>query len=329
MTRKTFCSLKLFAAAVLSAMTLVAAGPARAQPWPSKPIRIISPIGAGSAADILARMFSEQLSAQLGQPVVVENRPGAGGTIGVNAVAKADPNGYTVLIHSNGYSIAPAVYPNLPYDPIKDFIAITTLGYFPNVLVVAPSTNFRTLKDLVAAARSKPGSMTYASGGVGTPTHLAAERFRINAAFEAQHVPFKSQPGAMTEVMMGRVDFYLCPVFPALPLIQNGKLVPLAVSGSKRVSDLPGVPTLLEAGFANSDYNFWVGMFVPANTPADIVEKLHDETVKVMQNTAFQEKLAKLSIVPMTMTSEQFDAYVKDDIAASAVLAKAAGIASQ
>lgn len=329
MTRKTSCLSRLFAAAALSALTLVAIGPVRAQPWPSKPIRIISPIGAGSAADILARMFSEQLSAQLGQPVVVENRPGAGGTIGVNAVAKADPNGYTVLIHSNGFAIAPAVYSNLPYDPIKDFITITTLGYFPNVLVVAPSKNFRTLQDLVAAARSKPGSMTYASGGVGTPTHLAAERFRISAAFEAQHVPFKSQPAAMTEVMTGRVDFYFCPVFPALPLIQAGKLVPLAVSGSKRVSALPGLPTVLEAGFANSDYNFWVGMFVPANTPADIVRKLHNETVKVMQNTAFQEKLEKLSIVPMTMTPEQFGAYVKDDIAASALLAKAAGIASQ
>lgn len=324
----------------LAALATVQTLPARAQTstpastvastgnWPSKPIRVISPIGAGSAADILSRIFSEQLAAQLGEPVVVENRPGAGGTIGVNAVAKADPDGYTILIHSNGYTIAPAVYPNLPYDPIKDLIAVTTLGYIPNVLVVAPEKNIRTLRDLVAAARAKPGSMNYASGGVGTPTHLAAERLRIGAVFEAQHIPFKGQPEAMTEVMTGRVDFYFCPVFPALPLIQEGKLIPLAVSGTTRLASLPDVPTTTEAGFANADYSFWIGMFVPARTPPDIVRKLHDETVKAMQTPALQAELAKLSVVPMTMTSEQFGSYVKDQIDADGALAKAAGIAS-
>jgi tripartite-type tricarboxylate transporter receptor subunit TctC len=335
LTPSRFLLARWISAAVVSIITLLAVTPAgaqtapSAQDWPSKPIRVISPIGAGSAADILSRIFSEQLSAQLGQPVVVENRPGAGGTLGVNAVAKADPDGYTVLIHSNGYTIAPAVYPNLPYDPVKDLIAVTTLGYIPNVLVVAPSKNIRTLQELVATARAKPGSMNFASGGVGTPTHLAAERLRIGAAFEAQHIPFKGQPEAMTEVMTGRVDFYFCPVFPALPLIQEGKLIPLAVSGSKRLSSLPDVPTTTEAGFANSDYSFWVGLFVPAKTPPEIVKKLHDETVKAMQNPQLQAKLAKLSVVPMTMTSEQFGAYVKDQIAADGVLAKAAGMASQ
>jgi len=331
-TRRAGWSARLWAVAAMSAATLAiapACAQTAAQSWPSKPIRIISPIGAGSAADILARLFSEQLSAQIGQPVVVENRPGAGGTLGVNAVAKSEPDGYSVLIHSNGYTIAPAVYPNLPYDPVKDLIPVTTLGYIPNVLVVAPSKNIRTLQDLVAAARAKPDSMNYASGGVGTPTHLAAERLRIGAAFQAQHVPFKGQPEAMTEVMTGRVDFYFCPVFPALPLIQEGKLIPLAVSGAKRVSSLPHVPTTQEAGFANSDYSFWIGMFVPAHTPPDIVKKLHDETVKAMQTPALQEKLAKLSVVPMTMTSEQFSAYVKEQITSDAILAKAAGIAAQ
>ena len=331
-TRRAGWSARLWAVAAMSAATLAiapACAQTAAQSWPSKPIRIISPIGAGSAADILARLFSEQLSAQIGQPVVVENRPGAGGTLGVNAVAKSEPDGYSVLIHSNGYTIAPAVYPNLPYDPVKDLIPVTTLGYIPNVLVVAPSKNIRTLQDLVAAARAKPDSMNYASGGVGTPTHLAAERLRIGAAFQAQHVPFKGQPEAMTEVMTGRVEFYFCPVFPALPLIQEGKLIPLAVSGAKRVSSLPHVPTTQEAGFANSDYSFWIGMFVPAHTPPDIVKKLHDETVKAMQTPALQEKLAKLSVVPMTMTSEQFSAYVKEQITSDAILAKAAGIAAQ
>jgi tripartite-type tricarboxylate transporter receptor subunit TctC len=299
------------------------------QAWPSKPIRVISPIGAGSAADILSRVFSEQLSLQVGQPVVVENRPGAGGTIGANAVAKATPDGYTVLIHSNGHTIAPAVYPNLPYDPVTDFIAVGPLAYFPNVLVVAPSKNVSSLQTLVAAARAKSGSMNYASGGVGTPTHLAAERLRLSAAFEAQHIPFKSQPEALTEVVAGRVDFYFCPVFPALPLIRDGKLLPLAVSGEKRVSVLPDVPTTQEAGFPNSDFNFWVGLFVPAHTPAAIVGKLHDEARKVMQAKAVLDKLSQLGVEPMAMPQAEFAQFVKGEVDANAVLAKAAGIAAQ
>jgi tripartite-type tricarboxylate transporter receptor subunit TctC len=316
------------------ALAAVTVGSARAQTstetqaWPSKPIRVISPIGAGSAADILSRVFSEQLSLQVGQPVVVENRPGAGGTIGANAVAKAAPDGYTVLIHSNGHTIAPAVYPNLPYNPVTDFIAVGPLAYFPNVLVVAPSKNVSSLQALVAAARAKPGSMNYASGGVGTPTHLAAERLRLSA-FEAQHIPFKSQPEALTEVVAGRVDFYFCPVFPALPLIRDGKLLPLAVSGEKRVSVLPDVPTTQEAGFPNSDFNFWVGLFVPAHTPAAIVGKLHDEARKVMQAKAVLDKLSQLGVEPLAMPQAEFAQFVKGEVDANAVLAKAAGIAAQ
>jgi len=333
MMRKASCLCGALALIAASALSVPGDDPARAQgtapAWPAKPVRVISPIGAGSAADILSRTFSEQLSTQLGQPVVVENRPGAGGTLGANVVAKAPPDGYTILIHSNGHTIAPAVYPNLPYDPVRDFTAITSLAYFPNVLVVAPSKNIRTLQELVAVARSKPGSMNYASGGVGTPTHLAAERLRLSAGFEAQHVPFKSQPEALTEVIAGRVDFYFCPVFPALPFIQEGKLLPLAVSSTKRASSLPAVATTLELGFPNSDYIFWVGMFAPAHTPSAIVHKLHAETLNAMQTPALQDKLAKLGVEPLTMTPDQFAAYVKDEIAANAVLAKAAGIAAQ
>jgi tripartite-type tricarboxylate transporter receptor subunit TctC len=335
------CRACLRAALVVAAMSLAAFGVAQgqadssAQGWPSKPIRVISPIGAGSAADILARVVAEQLSHQLGQSVVVENRPGAGGTLGANAVAKAASDGYTLLIHSNGHTIAPAVYPGLPYDPVRDFIAVTPLAYFPNVLVVAPAKNIRSLAELVAAARAKSetrsgtksGSMTYASGGVGTPTHLAAERLGLGAAFEAQHIPFKSQPEALTDVVARRVDFYFCPVFPALPLIRDGKLVALAVSGSKRVPVLPDVPTTQEAGFPNSDFNFWVGLFVPAHTPSAIVGKLHDEAVNVMQAPAVLEKLSQLGVEPMTMPQPEFAAFVASEIDANGVLAKAAGIA--
>jgi tripartite-type tricarboxylate transporter receptor subunit TctC len=321
-------------AALVALTVMTAAGSARgegaAQPvWPSKPLHVISPIGAGSAADILARVFSEQLSQQLGEPVVVENRPGAGGTLGANAVAKAAPDGYTLLIHSNGHTIAPAVYPNLPYNPVTDFIAVSPLAYFPNVLVVAPSKEIHSLQALVAAARAKSGSMNYASGGVGTPTHLAAERLRLGAGFSAQHIPFKSQPEAMSEVVAGRVDFYFCPVFPALPLIRDGKLVPLAVSGAKRVSMLPEVPTTQEAGFPNSDFNFWVGLFVPAHTPMPIVDKLHDEAAKVMQAPAVREKLSQLGVEPVAMPQAEFSEFVKGEVDANTALAKAAGIAAQ
>jgi tripartite-type tricarboxylate transporter receptor subunit TctC len=325
-------------AALAAFVVMTAAGSARgegtSQPvWPSKPLHVISPIGAGSAADILARVFSEQLSLQLGEPVVVENRPGAGGTLGANAVAKAAPDGYTLLIHSNGHTIAPAVYPNLPYNAVSDFIAVSPLAYFPNVLLVALSKEIRSLQALVAAARAKSGSqsgsMNYASGGVGTPTHLAAERLRLGAGFSAQHIPFKSQPEAMSEVVAGRVDFYFCPVFPALPLIRDGKLVPLAVSGAKRVSVLPDVPTTQEAGFPNSDFNFWVGLFVPAHTPMPIVDKLHDEAAKVMQAPAVRDKLSQLGVEPMAMPQAEFSEFVKGEVDANAALAKAAGIAAQ
>jgi tripartite-type tricarboxylate transporter receptor subunit TctC len=332
MRRRSMPRRHVAALAVFAVMT--AAGSARgegaSQPvWPSKPLHVISPIGAGSAADILARVFSEQLSLQLGEPVVVENRPGAGGTLGANAVAKAAPDGYTLLIHSNGHTIAPAVYPNLPYNPVSDFIAVSPLAYFPNVLVVAPSKEVRSLQALVAAARAKSGSMNYASGGVGTPTHLAAERLRLGAGFSAQHIPFKSQPEAMSEVVAGRVDFYFCPVFPALPLIRDGKLVPLAVSGAKRVSVLPDVPTTQEAGFPNSDFNFWVGLFVPAHTPMPIVDKLHDEAAKVMQASAVRDKLSQLGVEPMAMPQAEFGEFVKGEVDANTALAKAAGIAAQ
>jgi len=171
--------------------------------------------------------------------------------------------------------------------------------------------------------------MNFASGGVGTPTHLAAGRLRLSAAFQAQHIPFKSQPEALTEVVAGRVDFYFCPVFPALPLIRDGKLLPLAVSGEKRVSVLPDVPTTQEAGFPNSDFNFWVGLFVPAHTPAAIVGKLHDEARKVMQAKAVLDKLSQLGVEPLAMPQAEFAQFVKGEVDANAVLAKAAGIAAQ
>lgn len=318
---------RAYTIAFAAALSFVATGSAMAQSWPSKPIRVIVPLTAGSATDIIPRTIFEQLSAQLGQTITVENRVGGGGTIGAAAVAKADPDGYTLLVHSNAHVIAPSVQPNLSYDVVKDFAGIVPLGDLPLVMVVSPSKNFRTVQDLVAAAKAKPGSMNYASGGTGTAPHLTAERFRLSAGFEGTHIPFKGAPEALTEVMTGRVDFYFSPLLPALPFIRDGKLQVLAIGNSKRASALPGVPTTVEAGYANSDFDFWIGMFAPAKTPRDIVGKLHQEAVKALQNQRIQEKLKTLGVEPMIMTPEQFDARIVKDVATAAAIAKAVGIA--
>jgi tripartite-type tricarboxylate transporter receptor subunit TctC len=309
------------------ALALVTIDGACAQGWPSKPIRAIVPYTAGGAIDIVSRTVANELSAQLGQPIVIESRPGAGGVIGTAAVAKADPDGHTILLTASSHTISPWANANLPYDTVGDLAGITPLANLPNVLVVAPSANIRSVQAFVAAARAKAGGLNYASGGSGSATHLNAERFRSSAGFDGVHIPFKGGPEALAEVMSGRVDFVFSPILPSLPFIRAGKAIALGVSTAKRASALPDVPTTIEAGFANSDYNFWIGMFVPAKTPHDIVDKLHRETVKVLQSPEFQGKLASFGADPMLMRPGEFDAYVKNEIAANEALVKAAGLA--
>src|SRR5437773_194835 len=251
---------KWLAAAMLCALH----GAAWAQAWPAKPIRAIVPFTPGSATDIMARTVAEKLGAQLGQPVVVENRPGAGGTIGVGLVAKAEADGYTILVHSSSYTVTPSTYENLPFDTLRDLTGVAPLGLLPNVLVIAPSKNIRSVKELVAMAKARPGAMNSASVGIGSATHLNAERFRLGAGIDVVNVPFKGTPEALTEVMTGRVDYYFCPVNAALPMLKEGRLLGLAVGSSKRSIALPDTPTPLELGIPDSDYSFWVGMFVPA-----------------------------------------------------------------
>ncbi len=300
-----------------------------AQSWPAKSVRIIVPFTPGSSTDIMARTVSEKLTAQLGQPVVVENRPGAGGTIGMGIVAKADPDGYTILVHSSSYTVTPSTYTNLPYDTLRDFTGIAPLGLLPNVLVIAPAKGIRSVKELIAAAKAKPGAMNAASIGVGSATHLNAERFRLGAGIEVVNIPFKGTPEALTEVMTGRVDYYFCPVNAALPFLKDGKLLGLAVGSTKRSVALPNLPTTLELGVPNSDYNFWVGMFTPSKTPIDTVSRLYRETVKALHSPDVREKLANLGAEPMDYNPEQFNTYLRNEIASNAALVKAAGIKAQ
>jgi tripartite-type tricarboxylate transporter receptor subunit TctC len=314
--------MRLFSALVLVLCTHAVA---LAQAWPTKPVRVIVPVTAGSAIDIIARTVSDQLAAQLSQTFVVENRTGAGGTIGAASVAKADPDGYTILVHSSAHVIAQSTFPNLPYDVARDFAGIAPVANVPLVLIVAPD-NYISLADLVAKAKAKPGGINYATVGAGAAAHLTAERFRLSAGFEAQQIPFRGAPEAMTEVMTGRVDFFFSPTLPTLPLLRDGKLRALAVSSSKRAAGLPDVPTTLESGFKDSDYNFWIGMFVPARTPPDVVAKLHQETAKALQTPSVRDKLAAMGGEPMTMTAAEFDRFITDEIAMNAALVKAAGI---
>jgi tripartite-type tricarboxylate transporter receptor subunit TctC len=294
-----------------------------AQAWPSRPIRAIIPFTAGSTVDIVGRLVLEPLSQQLGQPIVVENRGGAGGTIGSAAVAKADPDGYTILINASAHSAAPAAFPNVPYDTANDFAGVISFGSVPNVMVISPQKGIKSAQELAAAAK-KSGEMTYA--GVGSATHWAAERFRLSAGFKATHVPFKGGPEALSEVMTGRVDFMCIGVSSGLSLINEGKLLPLAVSTPRRSSALPNVPTTIEAGFPDSDYTFWNGMLVPAKTPKAIVDRLHDECKKVLALPAIQAKFKPQGIDPMPLTPAEFDALIRNEIDANIKLVKAAGL---
>ncbi len=297
---------------------------ASAQQWPNKPIRAIVPFSPGSTTDVIGRIVLERLSVALGQTIVVENRGGAGGTIGSALVARAEPDGYTMLIHAAAHSAAPAAYPNAPYHAGRDLSGVALFGVVPNVVVVAPSRGFKTLKELVDAAQK--GSMTFSSAGVGSATHWAAERLRLSAGFNAVHVPYKGGPEALTDVATGRVDFMCSGVTSALPFIVGGRLVPLAVSTRQRSSLLPDVPTTIEAGYPDSDYSFWNGLLVPAKTPRAIVNRLHAEIQKVLQQPGVIEKLKRQGVEPVVISPSELDAMIRKEIESNLALVKAAGL---
>jgi tripartite-type tricarboxylate transporter receptor subunit TctC len=292
--------------------------------WPTRTIRCMIPFSAGSSVDIVGRMVLEPLSQALGQPVVVENRGGAGGSIGSGMVAQAEPDGYTILVNAAAHSAAPAAFPNITYDPAAEFAGVVMFGTVPNVVIISPEKGIKTLDELVAKAKKE--SLTFGSAGVGSATHWAAERLRVSAGFQAVHVPFRGGPEAINEVMTGRVDFACMGISSAMGFIQSGKLVPLAVSTPKRSSALPNVPTTLEAGYKDSDYSFWNGMLVPAKTPKDIVEKLRAETQKVLDTPAMQAKFKPQGIEPMPLTPAEFDALIRKEIKDNIELVKAAGL---
>lgn len=316
--------------AAVCALSLAVPVLASAQPaWPSRPIRVVVPFAAGSTTDIIARAIGDRMAQSLGQPLLVENRAGASGTIGQAQVARAAPDGYTIMIHSSSHTVSPWTFTKLPFDTVADFAPVTPISSTPNVLVISPAKNIRSLQELVALGRAKPGSLNFASAGQGSATHLNAEKFRLAAKIDAVNVPFKGSAEAVTEVIAGRVDYYFSPIAPVISQIQSGQLLALAVGSSRRASALPAIPTTAEAGVPGSEFNFWIGMFAPARTPADIVQRLHDEVVKALAAPDVRERFQKLGADAWTLRPDQFAEYLREEIRRNEALVKAAGLAAQ
>lgn len=297
-----------------------------AQNWPAKqPVKVIIPFSAGSATDLVPRAVFEQVGKQLGQTFVIENKPGGSGTIGMRDVARADPDGYTILVHSTTFAVSATTHPNSGYDARKDFTTAAVMANLPNVLVVTPG-KYNSLKDLIDAAKAKPGGLNYASVGGGSAAHLNAERMNLAAGVKVQHVPFRGGPEALNEIMAGRVDYYFVPLPPARGLIAGKKVSALAVSGSTRASALPDLPTTVEAGLPNSEYNFWTAVFVPTATPKEIVDRLNAEIGKALQDPGVKERLEKIGADPVDMKPADAHAFIQKEIDVNAQLVKAAGV---
>jgi len=316
--------IRLRGAAIAAAVFVAATAAAHAQTWPTRAIRLISPFPAGSASDTTARVIVDQISQILGQAVVVEPQAGAGGIIGFQMVAKASPDGYTLVTSSSSMANGKVLHSHLPYDVLHDFTPVAMFGEQPNVLVASKQSGFKTVADLVAAAKAKPGTLTFASAGIGSSSHMAGERFRLATKIDVRHIPFREN--GLTEVMAGRIDYYFIPLAAAAAALASGKLTVLAVSTPKRSALLPNAPTVAEAGYPAAESSFWVGLSAPAKTPASIVDKIHDATEKALQVQSVKEHLATLGVDPVLMSVAQFTKFFNDDYAATMQLAKDAHI---
>jgi tripartite-type tricarboxylate transporter receptor subunit TctC len=309
-------------------LAVIGGKPALGAPdWPIRPVLTISPFTAGSANDVVARLVLDQVGQQFGQALVVENRSGGGGIVGVASVVRAEPDGYTLLLSSASMSSAVILHSALPYDALRDLVPIAMMGVQPSVLVAAPGKGFKTVAELVGAAKAKPGQLNFASAGIGSASHIAGERFRLAAGLQVQHIPYRGPVEALTDLMTGRIDFYFLPIAAALPLIKQGKVVALAVSTPARTQSLPYVPTIAEAGYPDAEYLFWGGISAPVKTPRAIVEKLNHEVNKALAVPAVEEKLQNLGVQPKPMTPDQFAKFFADDVATTVKLGKDANIA--
>jgi tripartite-type tricarboxylate transporter receptor subunit TctC len=287
------------------------AGAAAAQGYPTKSVRIIVPFTPGSATDVMGRIVGERLNAAWGQPVVVDNRPGAGGTIGIRETARAEPDGYTLVLVSSGHAVNHVLYKDLGYDSLKDLSAVAMLGSLPSVLIVPPSLGVNSVKELVAMLKAKPGQYNYATAGVGSGAHVNVEKFNVAAGVKALHVPLKGTPPILSETMAGRIHYAFVPAVSSMGPVKDGKVKPLAVSTGKRVAALPDVPTLGEAGFPDGESTFWLALLAPSRTPPAIVGQINAEVVRALQSTVVKERLANLGTEPMSMSPAESDAFIR------------------
>ena len=299
---------------------------AAAQTYPNRPIRLLIPFSPGGSYDAIARMLAQSLTDAWGQQVVVDNRPGAAGRIGTEMAAKATPDGYTMSLFGNNQTIAPAVHRSVPYDIERDFAPVTMVAEIANVLVVHPSVPAKSVSDLIALAKAKPGQLNFGSGGTGGATHFAGELFKNSAGINIVHVPYKGTAPAMVELLGGQVQIMLLNTLNTIPHVKSGKLRGLAVSSLKRSRFLPELPTLDESGLKGYDFTEWYAVLVPAKTPKDVVAKLHTELVRIVATSETREQLARQGAEPVTGTPAQLAAFIKTDLAKNARIVKQAGI---
>jgi tripartite-type tricarboxylate transporter receptor subunit TctC len=314
---------------LLAFVLAVCAGAAFAQAFPSKPVRFVVAFTPGSSTDIIARAVSPKLSEFWGQPVVVENRAGAGGSVGSAAVLREPADGYTLLVNSSAHVANPSIYATLPYDTLKDFANIAPLAGGPNVLIVSPQTGWKTLADFLGAAKAKPGALNFSSAGVGSGTHFNLEKLKLMAGIDVTHVAYKGTPEAIGDTIAGRVCCYWAPINAALPHVNGGKALALAVSSAQRSSLLPNVPTVAEQGVAGFDYTLWVGLWGQAAMPAEIVNKINADVNRALASPDIAERLTKLGTLPMKMSSAEFTQFVRKEVEDTAKVLKAAGIKPQ
>ena len=322
-------SLRKITFAALATGLPVVAIPGAAQPpanYPTRPIRLIVPFTPGATADAVARRLAPRMSESWNQQVVVDNRSGAGGTIGINIVAKAAPDGYTLLVHSLAFAVSAALYARLPYDSVKDFAPITQISQAPSVMVVAPALGVKSVKELIALARSKPGQINYASAGIGSGTHFNGEQFRHAAGIDVVHVPYKGPNEALLDVATGRVHYFISPLVPALPFIRDGRLIAIGVTSRERARTLPDVPTVAESALPGYEYQAWFGAFAPAGTPRPVVERIGREIARVVALPEVAKQFQAQGEDVRTGTPEEFTRFVRAEIEKYRKVAKLAGI---
>ncbi len=307
----------------------IAALGTHAQNFPTKPVHMFIGFPAGTSTDILARLLAQKLGDMWGQNVVADNRPGAGSSIAATAVAKASADGYTLLFNSSAQSINPALYARLPYDTLKDFVEIAMVASQPNVLVVNPSSSMKSVADLIAEAKAKPGQLNFGSAGVGTGTHLNLEKFKLATGIDITHVPYKGTPEVVTDIIGGRTTGYFAPITAALPFVQNGRLRGLAVSSAKRSAQLPNLPTVAEAGVKGFEFLLWFGVWGPSGMPSALVNRIARDINTVLASADLKEQFSKASTEPFVMTTREFAQFVRKEIDENGRIIRAAGIQPQ